>query len=170
MKIVSRRYLASLVVCAALWAVIAEFERDSVAFGIPVIVVAALCMAGLTRVRGLRLSPVHAAYFAAFFLWNSVSGGIDVARRALSPSLPVDPGFLAFRARIPAGPAHVFFCHVISQMPGTYVADFTDEGLLIHAISLSQTNEPNLRKVEARVARLFRVPLAADAEENGSSP
>lgn len=170
MKILSRRFITSLVLCATLWFVIAEFEADSVPFGIPVIAIAALTMSTLTRVRDLRLSPFHAVYFAAFFLWNSVSGGIDVARRALSPSLPVDPGFIEFRSRISAESARVFFCHVVSQTPGTYVADFTDDGLLIHALNRSQSIEQNLRTLETRVARLFGVPLKGDGEaEEGSS-
>lgn len=170
MKILSRQNLTSLVLCTTLWLVIAEFEPSSVTLAVPVIAIAALTMAGLTRVQGLRLSLVQAVYFAMFFLRNSVAGGLDVARRALSPSLPVDPGFIEYPLRIPAGPARVFFCHVVSQTPGTYVADFTDNGLLVHVINRSQANEPNLRQLETRVARLFCVPLEGDRKAEGSSP
>ena len=39
------------------------------------------------------------------FLWKSVVAGVDVARRALDPRLPLRPGFIAYRVGFAPGPA-----------------------------------------------------------------
>lgn len=168
MQLLFRQYVVSAIICTALWFVVAGYDPASLTVGIPTIVIATLAMAGLTGTGDVQFSFIQAPYFALFFVRSSVAGGIDVARRALSPSLPVDPAFIEFVPRIPPGPARVFFLHVVSQLPGTLIADSTQEALLVHVVSRSQPNEPRLRKLEEHVARLFRVGLDSTPEPEGN--
>ena len=65
-----------------------------------------------------RVEPIP---FAGYFLRESLRGGWDVARRALSPALPMSPALVRFLLRLPPGSARWLFCNTISLLPGTAV-------------------------------------------------
>jgi multicomponent Na+:H+ antiporter subunit E len=61
--------------------------------------------------------------------------GVDVARRALDPRLPLRPGFVTYAPRLPPGGARDAFCALASLMPGTLPADTNEDGtLLVHCL------------------------------------
>jgi multicomponent Na+:H+ antiporter subunit E len=114
---------------------------------------------GRIRLRG-------AIPFIPWFLGQSARGGLDVARRALSPSLPLEPGFVTYRTRLPPGPARTFLVNCISLLPGTFTAELEEEGarLRVHVLAEPEQVPDQLRKVEAQVARLFGMTEALSAE------
>ena len=52
-----------------------------------------------------RLRYAALAKLALRFMQQSIIGGLDVARRALDPRLPLRPGFVAYPVRLPPGTA-----------------------------------------------------------------
>jgi len=72
------------------------------------------------------------------FLWQSVRAGIDVARRAFDPRLPLDPGFLTYRTGFPRGLARNTFATITSLLPGTVPADDDGSGILYHCLDTAQ--------------------------------
>jgi multicomponent Na+:H+ antiporter subunit E len=72
------------------------------------------------------------------FLWQSVRAGIDVARRAFSPRLPLAPGFLTYRTGFPRGHARSTFATITSLVPGTAPTDDDGEGILYHCLDTTQ--------------------------------
>ncbi len=86
------------------------------------------------------------------FLRESVRGGLDVARRALSPSMPLNPGFVSCPMTLAPGLARNSFASITSLMPGTLpVAD--DAGNLIyHALDIGQPVVEQLRAEESLLA------------------
>lgn len=108
--------------------------------------------------RGMR--PGHLAVFVPWFLLQSVRGGADVARRALAPSLPLAPGFLHYRIRLPQGPARVFFVNCISLLPGTFSARLEDDDLTVHHLAEPEAGRRRLAELEGRVGGLFGMEVA----------
>ncbi len=115
---------------------------------------------GRIRVRG-------AVRFIPWFLVQSVRGGVDVARRALSPSLPLAPGFVTYPVRLGAGPARTFFVNCISLLPGTFSAELREEGaaIRVHVLAEADAVPARLREVEGQVARLFGETLGGRNDE-----
>jgi multicomponent Na+:H+ antiporter subunit E len=72
------------------------------------------------------------------FLWQSVRAGIDVARRAFDPRLPLAPGFVKYRTGFPRGLARNTFATITSLVPGTVPADDGDDGILYHCLDTGQ--------------------------------
>lgn len=115
----------------------------------------------------LRLLPpgVHPVRPAALpglvlrFLGQSVSAGIDVARRVFSPSMPLQPGFLQYRTNYRRGPARNAFASITSLLPGTLAVGDDEEGLLYHCLDLDQPVAAELASEEADVSRAL--PRAA---------
>lgn len=127
------------------------------AFGAPVIVLAVMASLrlGPARHRPMRGLP----FFLAFFLWHSLRGGVDVARRALHPRLPLAPTFMDFPLRLNDQAARVFLANTINLLPGTLTADFRGPLLRVHVLDRNLPNLESLRSLEERVAALFGLRL-----------
>ena len=92
-----------LVLFALIWLVLTRADVSGFAFGIVV-------AAGSTWVSLILLPPgSHRVSIAGMirlapgFLRSSLLGGIDVARRALHPRMPLDAGWIAYRTKLPRG-------------------------------------------------------------------
>jgi multicomponent Na+:H+ antiporter subunit E len=102
-----------------------------------------------------HLRPLRLLAFMPHFLGLALRGGLDVARRAMSPSRPLAPRLLSYRLALEPGPARIFFVNVISLLPGTFSARLSGSDLTVHVLARDATGEEALRDLEVRVARLF---------------
>ncbi|MGH7156331.1 MAG: Na+/H+ antiporter subunit E [Acetobacteraceae bacterium] len=81
---------------------------------------------------------------------QSVLAGVDVACRALDPRLPLDPGFIRYRTKLPAGMPRSAFGTVMSLVPGTLPVGFDNAGtLLVHCLDVKQPVAASLARDEA---------------------
>lgn len=109
-----------------------------------------------------RLSFGALARFALHFVWQSVAAGIDVARRAFDPRLPLKPGYLAYPVRLPPGSRRCVFGAVTSLMPGTLmVGTDADDALVYHCLDTDQPVAANLARDEVLLTR-----VSQDAADN----
>ena len=148
------------VLFALLWWMLTEGAADSWLVGAPVVVLAALA-SGLV-LPGTSWSLPGLLRFIPFFLWHSLRGGVDVAGRALHPRLPISPGLLKYQWRLPTGLPRVFMANTVSLLPGTLSAELGEQFLHVHVLDQSSAFEAELTVIEARVARIFGLKLAAD--------
>jgi multicomponent Na+:H+ antiporter subunit E len=126
---------------------------------------------GLVAVAGatwtsLRFLPPKASRFKlaslaallANFFRQSVVSGTDVARRALSPSLKLKPGFVVCPLRLPPGGERNAFCALSSLMPGTLPTGANEQGaLLVHCLDTSQPVAANLAAEEQLFMRAIGI-------------
>jgi len=152
----------TVVVLALLWGALNGADGRSWLVGGPVILVAAWLSARLAPPERGRLSRTGSARFAGFFLIESLRGGLDVARRALNPRLPMNPGIVCYPLRLPPGRARWFFCCVISLLPGTAVIKMDDQQICVHELDLTPESPAELRALEERVARMFALELPGE--------
>lgn len=145
---------------ALLWWALTGGAAGSWLVGVPVVAAATAASRRLWPRDTGWWSPWAAARFVAFFLRESVRGGADVARRALAPSLPLDPAVVEVRCRLPQGPAEVFLVDVLSLLPGTLSVDLRGSVLTLHVLDRGAPIEAELRMLEEMVAAMFQVPLA----------
>lgn len=152
---------------ALAWWALSRGDADSWVFGLGAVVASLLAarMLGAGTRGTWRVRRVAA--FAAFFIHQSVRGGIDVARRALHPRPPIAPAFVRFSFRLPEGPSRVFLISVISLLPGTLSAELNGAGVLVHVLDEGMPFRRNVRALEDRVAALFGHILTGgrDSEE-----
>jgi len=132
---------------------------DSWRVGVPVVLFATLISVLLLPPFSWSLTGI--VRFVPFFLWRSLYGGMDVARRALHPRLPISPGMIDHRWRLPPGLPRVFMANTVSLLPGTLSAELDDEGLRVHVLDRTGEFASELTMIEARVAGLFGLDLAA---------
>ena len=148
-----------LLVFALVWWILALPRTDAWMAGALAVGLGVLLHTGLGGRTGTRLRVGGLLGFLPFFLGQSLQGGADVARRAFSPSLPLDTGFLRYPVRLPKGPPRVLFVNCISLLPGTFSAEFDGRSIEIHLLARDDGLRQRLERLEEKVARVFGVPL-----------
>lgn len=101
----------------------------------------------------LTFRPVALARYLLRFLRQLVSAGIDVALRALDPRLPLSPGFVVCKTRLPSGPLRSAFCTVTSLVPGTLPCGTDQGGLVIHCLDVTQAVGEQLAAEESSLVQ-----------------
>jgi len=153
-----------ILLLAGLWIGLNGADGSSWIVGAPIVVLAAAVSLALAPAASWRIAPAGVLPFVLFFLRQSLAGGADVARRAIGPSVRLDPDLIEFPLRLPSEVSRTFFCGVVSLLPGTCVIELRDGSILLHALDRTAGVEAGLGALEGRVAALFGVRLSAGAE------
>ena len=122
--------------------------------------VGALACAGATW-TSLRLMPPASGrmYFGKLlsllphFLWESALAGVDVARRALQPRMPLSPGLVSCPLSFPPGLARNVFATITSLLPGSVSAGESEGELVYHCLDDTTPVVEQLWKEERLLAR-----------------
>lgn len=72
--------------------------------------------------------------YVVWLLYNIVKANLEVAYLVLHPRMPIDPGFLQFRIRMPSEVAQVLIANSITLTPGTVTIDIEDGEYIVHAL------------------------------------
>jgi multicomponent Na+:H+ antiporter subunit E len=86
-------------------------------------------------------------------LGESLLAGIDVARRAFDPRLPLRPGLVSCPLAFPPGFARNTFATITSLLPGSVAAGEVDGVLVYHCLDISAPVVEQLWKEERLLAR-----------------
>ena len=142
----------------ALWWVLAEGNLQGVGFG--------LVFALLAAIASLLVLPAQPSAdrintmlgwlrFIPFFLLQSLLGGVDVARRAFHPRMPLYPAVIRYPLSLSKGWPRVFFLNTVSLLPGTLAVNLDGDAVQLHLLDGRGDPQTALRQVEERVAALF---------------
>jgi multicomponent Na+:H+ antiporter subunit E len=133
------------------WIVLMGTSPLDVAFGVLVAASATWVSLFLLPPRSVRLRVAALPGMALRFAWQSVMAGVDVARRAFDPRLPLRPGWVEYPVRFPPGPMRNTFAALTSLLPGTVPAGEKDGAMLYHCLDIGQ---PVLEQLAAEEAVL----------------
>jgi multicomponent Na+:H+ antiporter subunit E len=97
----------------------------------------------------------HLPTLVAYFLWRALVGGVDVARRALSPAMPLEGHLVEYDSRLGDERARVLFAWMIGLMPGTACVGLEGSALTVHVIDRRAYDADDLRALEIRLAAVF---------------
>jgi multicomponent Na+:H+ antiporter subunit E len=100
-----------------------------------------------------RLNPVALSKLFLRFAIQSIVAGIDVARRALDPRMPLRPGFVNYPVRFPPGPSRNTFAALTSLLPGTVPAGYQNGQIVYHCLDINQSVISQLAAEEAALAQ-----------------
>ena len=98
-----------------------------------------------------KIRPLAVLRLALRFVWGSIVAGLDIARRAFSPSLPLKPGYVTYPVALPPGTSRNLFTSVTSLMPGTLPSGTGEsDGVIYHCLDVDQPVTRDLGQEEAR--------------------
>jgi multicomponent Na+:H+ antiporter subunit E len=158
-----------LAIFTLLWWILTDGRADALVFGIAFIVIAALLSSAFKDKRQGTNAPARVALPALarlipFFVYHSLSGGVDVAIRAFKRPLPLTPDLVDYPLRLPAGPATVLMAGLVSLMPGT-LAVIGEGRLRVHVLDRSSDFWRELQTLERHVGAVFGLRLPDSEEE-----
>lgn len=148
---------------AAIWWLLCPADRATWIVGVPVIALATGLAMALRGPQRLQLALLALPRFAAYFAWESLRSGWDIAWRAFRPGLPLAPALVLHRTRLPDGPATTLLAGVTSLFPGSVSVDVAGRTLRIHVLDCGQP--VSLAALEAHIAALCGVELLPPAED-----
>jgi len=93
--------------------------------------------------KNMNLTPK--AFFAFFilshlFIFELIKSNIDVTKRVLSPSLPINPGIIAVKTKLTDPVARLILASAITLTPGTLTLDTYGDTFYIHWIDAGNEN------------------------------
>jgi multicomponent Na+:H+ antiporter subunit E len=137
---------------------VAMFEGRAGSLVPAAVAVAAAALAAwrLPRPGSLVPRPLGVLRFLPYFARQSISGGLDVALRALRPGRTVAPTFVEYRTGIRDPGLRVLFANTVSLLPGTFTAELRDDVLSVHVLDGGLPVDERLRDLEARLRSAFR--------------
>lgn len=145
----------TIVLLAFFWWLLSNGATTSWVVGLPALAAATWAHRYLYHNSSKQISVIGFIRFIPFFLWESLRGGTDVARRTLMPHMPVKPGFHQYRTKLKTTSARTFFANCVSLLPGTLTADLQEEWLEIHLLTTESDPNAALSRLESVVARVF---------------
>ncbi|MEW8026429.1 MAG: Na+/H+ antiporter subunit E [Candidatus Thiodiazotropha sp.] len=93
----------------------------------------------LSIFSGLRLSPSAILPFLTYlgvFFAALIRANLDMARRVLSPSLPLRPGVVEVNTRLKSSLGRLILANSITLTPGTLTVDLQGDSILIHWVDI----------------------------------
>lgn len=159
-----RAWLFRLILFSLVWWLLTDGATASWPVAVPVILIATLVSVRL--MPALSWSVPGMLLFVPYFLWHSMRGGVDVARRAMHPQLPISPVLFDYRFRLPPGLPRVFMANIVSLLPGTLSVEIDSEILRVHVLDEAGDTRQELALLENRLAAIFGLTLSlVDSEE-----
>lgn len=138
------------------WVVLSGGQGMDVVPGIAAAIAATAVSIALFPPRRGRLRLVPLGEYAVRFVAQSVTAGIDVARRALDPRLPINPGYVRYPLLLPPGLVRNTFTTLTSLLPGTVpIGPDTHDRLVVHCLDVAQPVAAQLAAEEALLMRII---------------
>jgi multicomponent Na+:H+ antiporter subunit E len=98
--------------------------------------------------------PLRALLYLPWLLWEIVKSNVDIARRILTPSLPVNPRLIKIKAGQRTDIGRVIYANSITLTPGTVTVGVEGDELTIHALTKEAADALETGEMNRRVTRL----------------
>ena len=108
----------------------------------------------------IAISVAAVGYFP-WLLWEVIKSNIDVAKRILSPSLPISPRVFRVTASQRTAVGRTIYANSITLTPGTVTIQVRGNEFEVHALTSDTEESLRTGKMDARVARMEGTPPSA---------
>jgi len=136
-----------------IWWILTEGAISSWLIGIPALFFAVAVSTAL--IPAVSFSWTEFFKFAPLFLYHSIIGAVDVARRVFQPTLPIAPDLIEYPLRLPPGLPIVFMTNIVCLLPGTLSVTFDNKVMKVHVLDRRKDFRTELRLVEESVMKIF---------------
>lgn len=112
----------------------------------------------LEAVKWHPAMPLHLLIYLSIFLWALLRANLDVARRVLSPNLPINPAIVEVETALQSDLGKLLLANSITLTPGTLTVDVIDHHLQVHWIDSSSGQDT--QHATASIAAQFEYYLS----------
>ncbi len=118
-----------------------SLHTDIIIFGLIIsTIIAVLFGSNNSFFAELKLTPAsftNILILIIVFIKELIKANLDVAKRVVSPSLPINPGIVKVKTKLKSRTGRLLLANLITLTPGTLSLDIKDEFLYIHWINVT---------------------------------
>ncbi len=90
------------------------------------------------------------------FIWKLLLANLDVARRVISPKIPLNPGIVKVKTALQGDFGKLTLANSITLTPGTLSIDVIDDYLFIHTVDVKgMTEAENREEISATFEKIL---------------
>ncbi|BDU50735.1 Na+/H+ antiporter subunit E [Haliovirga abyssi] len=135
-----KKFISTFVLLWLIWIVATGISiQEIVVGGIASLIVAAVIYKQVSYSFGVdSIVKIFKFVFVYIpvFIYQMILSNLDVAYRVLSPSLPINPGFVKIKTSLKGEVGKLALANSITLTPGTLTLDVDDENIYIHWIDV----------------------------------
>lgn len=139
-------------------------KYDLVTFGIGVLVSLFIAIVFCMKCEifsEMNFSPKGIMYFFAYifvFLGELIKSNFDVAKRVVSPSLPIKPGIVEVETKLKSKLGRMILANSITLTPGTLTVKVENDVFFIHSINVEHSDiEGATKDIVAKFEKYLKV-------------
>ena len=102
----------------------------------------------------IHLHPIRLVRYLGWLAVEIVKSNLDVARRILDPSLPIEPTLVRVPCSQRTDIGRVIYANSITLTPGTVSIDLDDRFVTVHALTVEGAESLAAGEMDARVSAL----------------
>lgn len=148
---------------ALFWAVLNRGASDSWLLGVPLVAVATALSLLIVPAAQHRVAPLGVLRYVLYFFQQTFLSSIDVAMRVFRPEMPIHPGMIHYKTRLPADNMRVIMANTCSLLPGTLSVGIEGDVLVIHALDTTMSVMDDLRTLERIVGGIYGLDFSQEA-------
>jgi len=157
-----KAFILSSALLFLLWVALGGTARDELLVAAVVSpLVSLIFLPRVSHLGDLRLNPLSLIYIPIYllvFLRELVKSTLDVARRVVSPSLPINPGIVKVKTRLKSPLGRIVLANSITLTPGTMTVETDGEDLYIHWIDIQSSDvDDATRKIVSTFEKYLEV-------------
>ncbi len=147
-----KNYLIMFITLLGVWLLLNNSMKfEIVMVGLALSLILPLLFCGRCEVfTQLKLTPKSMLYtilYLLVFLKELVVANFDVARRVISPKLPINPGIVEVKTTLKSKIARVVLANSITLTPGTFTLEIVEDTLFVHWIDVKSTDVKGATKM-----------------------
>lgn len=147
-----RNGLLCLILYTTLWLVLSN--NQGWLFG-SVVILLAVILSWHLKLNLIHFRPLRFPAFFGFYLKESLSAGLQVARAACHPRMAVKPGWVSFDLKSQSLDTHMMLAAFVCLLPGTLASKVENEKMHIHLLDEKRPWRPTVEKLESRLMWLL---------------
>ncbi len=139
------KYVTTFIALLLVYLLLAGFTVDEVILGSIVSVVLTLILVKRLNFKVDWKFPIKLLKFLfvyiPVFIWKLILANLDVARRVLSPKIPLNPGIVKVKTNLKGDLGKLTLANSITLTPGTLSIDVEEDTIYVHAIDVKGKTE-----------------------------
>jgi multicomponent Na+:H+ antiporter subunit E len=138
------KYVVTFITLLLVYLFLAGFTVDEVILGSIVSIVLTFIMVNQLNFKVDALFPIRLLKFIFMyipvFIWKLILANLDVARRVLTPKIPLNPGIVKVDTKLKGDLGKLVLANSITLTPGTLSLDVIDQSVYVHTVDVKGQN------------------------------
>lgn len=160
-----KNYITLFLILMVVWILVNNtFRSEIIIIGLILSLIITLLFGAKLRIFDeLKFTPASLGYTLVYlfvFFVELIKSNLDVARRVLTPSLPINPGIVKTKTILKSKMGRMILANSITLTPGTLTVDIKDDTLYIHWIDvccedIDEATESIVKKFEKHLVKIY---------------